>query len=292
MVKKGIFVILAVLLILPFVTAQNIGVNIGEPLSLRAGVSTGVVIGDVLITNVNSSEFWDNRDTPADILLNELRDVLASSPTINQVLTFNLTDWIAKDIGTLAGSNGTVNNTNICYTNSTNTFTKSQIIVGNLNVTGNITGNKFHAFIHKHNASGQVISIPTDNVWFNMSFSGGDPFFFNGFHINSDNMTLVAEVGGLYMLSYHISFAGSGSGVYEFGILDAANIRIRGTGSTRSTTVGGGFGVVSTTTVMNISVNQEVHLGVLDSESPARDITITHMKMAMIRIGDIEMDEA
>ena len=48
--------------------------------------------------NVNSSKFWDNLDTPADIFLSDLADANVPSPSANDVFTFSGGTWVDEQL--------------------------------------------------------------------------------------------------------------------------------------------------------------------------------------------------
>lgn len=285
MVKKGIFVILAVLLILPFVTAQNVGVNIGEPLSLRAGVSTGVVIGDVLVTNVNNSLFWNGLGSPADILLNDLGDVNVPSATDGQVLSFNASgnNWIP--VNQTGGGGGSTDLTNVALTNETNNFTEDQLITGDLNVTGNITGNMIFGSMFMHNFDGLVLDIPSINTYVNFTRLGAGEM--NGFTFQSNN-SLVAEMPGMYKISLYSSLALVSGGKTDF----VMSIHINGTEyqsilahRTHSST--GDVGTYSGSGYVPLNIGDVVTLEIQDIDNPNQDVRYYYVSVTIERLGNI-----
>jgi len=209
--KFTLGVILAAMIVVGFVDAQEIGVNLGEP--VQFGNTVGVVTGDILISNVNSSQFWDNLDTPADIFLNSLGDTEVPGPTNGQILTFNTgtSRWIAAD-NTGPTANTTQNLTNVAFVNQTNDFTMPQMISSHLNVSGNFTGNElFGELFFPLNEAGLDQVFTAVDVYQNISFfpnamQSGE---MNG--VSAVNDVLEIEVSGKYAVNYEIVFTGKSS---------------------------------------------------------------------------------
>lgn len=123
-------ILLGLILIIPMVSAQlEIGVDdatLGLP---TTDVSTAVdlevpplIITNTTTINTNSSKFWDNLDTPADIFLNDLGDVDAVSPTNGFALIFNSTtgNWEAQPV--TAGSTFNATYDQFAYNQSDGSF--------------------------------------------------------------------------------------------------------------------------------------------------------------------------
>lgn len=72
----------------------------------------GITRGNISLITINSSNYWDNLNSPADIFLKDLADVIDSlSPSDGQVLTFNSTSglWAARSV--TSSSSGSFNAT-------------------------------------------------------------------------------------------------------------------------------------------------------------------------------------
>lgn len=90
--KGFIIILLSILLILPIVSADI-------PIVILKNQSVSVV-------NVNSSVYWGNLQTPANINLNDLGDVVVPSPSNGQVLFWNSTSskWEATSLSLNSGN--------------------------------------------------------------------------------------------------------------------------------------------------------------------------------------------
>ncbi len=229
-----ILVLLLVLSLIPMATAQNIGVNLGEPLGISGGAVIGVVTGDLLVVQVNSSQFWDDLDSPADIFLNDLGDVDVPSPSNGQVLTFQSSsgNWIASD--STGGGNVTQNLTNVAFKNETNNFTEPQLIDNHLNVTGNLTSNDiFGEVFFPLNEAGLSGTFAAVDVYENLTFSPNAmvPGEMNGVIGIGD--VLIVEVPGTYSINYEVVFTGKSStdvftAVRINGVVENKSVGIKG----------------------------------------------------------------
>lgn len=208
-VRWVVWLVLGIFIMASVAYAQDIGVNMGEATQL--GSALGVVTGDLLIIQVNSSQFWDDLDSPADIFLNDLGDVDAPGPSNNQVLTFNTatSNWEAQD--STGGGNVTLNNTNIAYVNVTNNFTENQLITGNLNVTGNLSGRSMYGSTWQHSDTGITINLLAVDQHANITTL--QSIYNNGF-VFDGNHTLTVTRTGIYNVQYTLSLAGGSNKEY------------------------------------------------------------------------------
>lgn len=168
-----IAMMLLMVMIVPIVTPQSESVSLGKGIGKGPVVILGKLPG--LLNNVNSTNFWDGLNTPADILLNDLGDVNAPSPSNNDTLTWNTATnmWIAQ---AGAGGGGAGNTTqeirnavnfsgeyiftankslfwdNLNLPNVTQMFDSIGILTINeswLNTLGFLTGNIFDQVLNK-----------------------------------------------------------------------------------------------------------------------------------------------
>ena len=97
-------------------------------------------------------------------------------------------------------------------------------ITGNLDVTGNITGNYYYGEMWIHNETGIVTtSIASQSVWYNLTgFNNTDVIrgqSLNGFVYNNSFEHLTALVAGKYKASYSVSKGNAGNNQeYQFAV--------------------------------------------------------------------------
>jgi len=120
-----------------------------------------IVVENISLAMVNSSEFWDNLNTPADIFLDNLGNVFVPSPSTNQVLSFNGTSWTAETlvftVDTQKNALGFLfNDTSTIFLNESllNETIDARVVIGDTNTQRNASGFLFN---------------DTDSIFFNES---------------------------------------------------------------------------------------------------------------------------
>lgn len=274
-------VLLAAFIVLSLPTLQALTVGFDTD---GDGQKVKAVLGVIAETFINRTDFWDNLDTPADILIGQLGDVDVAGVTGGQVLSFNAGsgNWEAVDVGTIAGTNGTLNNTNIAYTNVTNIFTEDQDIIGNLNVTGNLTARFTYGSMWQENDTGFVIDITTAGVPVNITnlqttYNNG--FIFDGSHV------LTAETQGIYKISYLMAMTGGSNKEYRTNFIvdgqsiDAGHAHHTSTGVSNVNTIGATFYTqINATQEMYLEIQQD-NAGIIDPTYVQFGLTIDRVDM-------------
>ncbi len=280
-VRWAVWLVLGIFIMASVAYAQDVGVNLGELTQL--GSTLGVVTGDLLIIQVNSSQFWDNLDTPADIFLNDLGDVDASTPLDGEVLTFDTgsNDWVP---GFATGANGSVDNANISYLNGTLPFTEDQIIEGNLNVTGNLTGRKIYGSMWSHSPVGTIIDlIAVDEP---VNITGFESTYNNGFFLNNNNYSLIVGRQGLYHVTYSMAISGGSNKEYVSHFVVQGNELEEGI--THHTAKGGAsLDTISVSFYTQINASQEIWVDMRQIDTPLRDPTYVHFSLTIEMVDSL-----
>ncbi len=271
---KLVLIILAgfVILSMPALQALNIGFG-----SNADDQKIKAVLGVISAIFVNSTDFWDNLDTPADILLNDLGDVIAPSPGDGDVLIFDNSTgtWIPGSAGSVVGINGSLNNTNIAYTNVSNIFMADQDIEGNLNVTGNLTGRDMYGSMWFNNISGRTVSLTATNNPKN--FTNLNSGYENGFIFDGDH-TLTTEHHGIYKVEYTLSISGGSNKVYQiFFVIDGNRVP---EGTAHHTARGvGNIDTITGNFITEINVSEQIWLEVEQITANIDDPVFTHLSL-------------
>lgn len=84
-------------------------------------------------------------------------------------------------------------------------------LVGDLNITGNFTGNQIYGEMWYHNHTATVLNFAVDGVYYNLTFINAT---INGFTFNNAGNYLQALVAGRYKTSYMASGSGQNNHVY------------------------------------------------------------------------------
>lgn len=228
----------------------------GYPIGLQFGSYRGYDFGGIFGVGTNMGGY-----TIGDIVFAQRRGVVD--------VTYNETMRIV-------GSTGNVGI-------GTNTPSQRLTVVGNANVTGNITGNLIYMFATFHNDSEPVFSVSTSNVSYNMTF---DTFKGNGF-INASASKFTTQIAGTYAVDYSVSFAASTSGgEYSFTIF-LNGIEQEHTESYRSLTSAnvwgntGGAGYF-----ISANAGDNISLTIQDESAPAHNVKLKAHQLKVLRVGD------
>ena len=84
-------------------------------------------------------------------------------------------------------------------------------IGGNINVTGNVTGNRIRGEMSYHNHTATPLDFASDGVYYNLSF---DSSLVNGFTFNNSEDYLEPLYSGIYLTNYMASGSGQNNHIY------------------------------------------------------------------------------
>lgn len=158
-------------------------VRIGESNNNTRGVDIEhpKVRANITMFNVNSSDFWDNLDTPANIVWGDLGDVEIPSPLDEQIPFYNNTAgmWQARSPFEIVTD---FNKTNIAFVNDTNDFEKDQFFNSRINFTNN-------TFLFYNETNGTVMLIANgilQQTWGESTYFPGKAEFANNLTVQGD----------------------------------------------------------------------------------------------------------
>jgi hypothetical protein len=160
----------------------------------------------------------------------------------------------------------------------TTTPKEKLVVVGNVNITGNFSGNQFYANACYHNDSGTVLTF-SDGIFYNMTFDGFD---LNGFSSSSDRITTL--VAGKYMVNYVSVGSGQNNHVYISQIA-VNNVGKDCTHSHKKMASGGDVTPMPGVGIIDLNVGDVVQIQVADSGASGDGIYYGS-SMNLIRIGD------
>lgn len=161
----------------------------------------------------------------------------------------------------------------------TSTPTDVLVVIGDANVTGNLTFNTLHGEMF---IDGDVtVPIDASGVFFNVTINEtGD---LNGFRHNVSNGTLVASQHGDYFITYSASITGGANDIYD--ITMAINLDPQIDCETdQKLSAGGAELSLSASCILELDPDDELRMIVLN-QGATNDPTFTHASVVLFRIG-------
>lgn len=152
-----------------------------------------------------------------------------------------------------------------------------------LDVTGNITGNQIYGEMYFHNDTAGNVAALTEDVWTNVTAfdqpHNGQSL--NGFTYSSN--TLTAQVAGLYLTNFKITFTGTARNKYH--ITPGINGTIQFNLETHDM-ISTAMDILSTsgTGFLQVAVGDEITLLIMNEDSDG-DATINSANINLVRIG-------
>ena len=153
-------------------------------------------------------------------------------------------------------------------------------VIGNINVTGNFTGNFIYGETNVHPDGNITVIIETANVHRNIT--GFDNNQTNGFIMQGDD-SLIAQVDGLYEVDYWVSMAGGVNQIYETCI--AVNGEHETPHAHRKQGTPGDIGSMSGGGIIDLKAGDIINLQIQNTDSTA-NADIFQAGMRLVRIGD------
>lgn len=154
-------------------------------------------------------------------------------------------------------------------------------IIGDLNMSGNFTGNQIYIEVFNRDESGVNIDIINPNEF--VKITGLELGDVNGFTF--DNGTLTAEVAGVYFGTLTASVTGGANQNYI--IAAQLNGVVANKSITEVTIVTAGkITNIALTTIRRLNVGDNITLVVADNSMPVSDIVYTKFAAQLVRIGN------
>lgn len=161
---------------------------------------------------------------------------------------------------------------------------------GNLDMSGNFTGNQIYAGLLFHNDSLVTIDIPVAGVYIPMGIwnislqDQNNSIVLNGFTF-IDNSTIQAQVPGLYYVSQSISFESSpGAEMGSTVLVNNVSRHIHGHRSIKNANDVGNFGGEG---FVRLNIGDNVSLGIQDETVSPSDADIKSADLNLMRMGNI-----
>ena len=160
-----------------------------------------------------------------------------------------------------------------------------EIVRGDLNVTGNFTGNFIYAEVWNYSSSGNewTFAIADADVYYN--FTNLNNARLNGFNFSSSILT--ANVDGRYKADFAITseLSTGQSTLYAYAIVKNFNVNNNRNCYTRRSASLNSVGSISVTCFIDLVVGDTVNVQI-ESETSTRDLDIHSANLNLIRIGD------
>jgi hypothetical protein len=159
---------------------------------------------------------------------------------------------------------------------------KNITTLGNINATGNITGNFIYGGIWSHNDSGSVLNIASTETWYN--FTGGICTSYNG--ITCSNTTynkFTIQISGIYRVQYIGTGSGQNNHVYH-AVVMVNGVKQNNTES-HMLSAAGDVHPLSGLGYITLSSGDIVNAAVKDS-SGTGDLTIYNTNLIIERVGN------
>ena len=155
------------------------------------------------------------------------------------------------------------------------------VVVGNVNVTGNLTANFIYGETNIHPDGNITVTINTQNVHENIT--GFNETMLNGFTL-SGNDSLVANVAGRYEADYWVSMSGGANRLYSTCL--AVNGEHVTPHAHRKQGTPGDVGSMSGGGIIDLNVGDYINLQIRN-EDGTQNADIFFAGMRLVRIGDI-----
>jgi hypothetical protein len=249
----------------------NGGVECVEMAASGGGDNNAVLINNVNTYNTVTSN--DNRAYPSTAL-------------VNNIITYEVTN-VSGDI--LPTATETYSIGSLVFRWLKGWFTNLDVsgdalIGGNLNVSGNITGNNYYGdFYNKVYGGFERIDLVTTEVY--VAITNSSCGLQNGFTCVNSTGNLTANVGGVYKVSFTVSAEPvSNSGEY------GTKLFVNGVGKDNcyafnnfldGNSSSGGFNCI-----VRISAGDVLNIEVDDHANPVRDLIINSMNLNLMRVGN------
>ena len=169
-------------------------------------------------------------------------------------------------------------------------MTGSLNISGDLNITGNFTGNQIYGEMWMQNESGySTTAIASSSVWYNLTGFNDTKVVtgqtLNGFTYDNAAEHLTALIAGKYRVIYSVSKGNAGNNQeYEFAVAINSIIQ-NNTVIHRKLGAAGDVGDTATSGFIDLIVNDNVHIMTRNKDGTA-DIETHAANINLIRIGD------
>jgi len=191
-------------------------------------------------------------------------------------------DGISTNPNTFTIHNLNVNITNGGNITTTGTGTFGNIIVENIETTGNFSGNQFYAQVCYHNHTPTEMTFEAD-VYYNITFNTENGYYLNGF-TSDGTTTLTTLIPGLYDTSYSVIGDGQNNHIY------IARIAVNNIGKScseihRKMAAGGDIITMTGSSLIRLNVDDVITLQIAD-EGEAGTGNYYGMNLNLIRIGD------
>jgi len=161
---------------------------------------------------------------------------------------------------------------------------------GDLNMTGNFTGNQIYGEMWMQNETGEITTaIGTQDIYYNITgFNATDwatGQSLNGFAYDNAAEHLTALVAGKYKIDYSISAGNAGNNEEYHFVVAINNVLQNQTVSHRKIATAGDVGNSGGTGFLDLLVGDNVHMMVADHGGTA-DLEVHSMNLNLMRIGE------
>jgi len=171
-----------------------------------------------------------------------------------------------------------------------NFYSNNRIDVNtHLNVTGNITGNEIHGEMWNYTGAGLSFDIDVNDIYYN--YTGLDAGYLNGFTYKNDDSAdggdkLVAQIDGVYKISFSMSFnSEANGGLYGISLHHDYNPDTHRNCYARRE-ASSDTGNVGIECFMDLMAGEELGI-MVENENTNRDISVQTINLNIVRIGDI-----
>ena len=245
----------------------------GYTLSADTSIDRSVMVGRFLTTSADSASLIGSGVDSDNPLVNSIPNSIAFAVN-STVPTLFITD---------GGGVGGIGNVGI----GTLTPTHKLNVVGNANITGNITTNQYYAemWFHNESASGNSTTISSQDVWYNITgFSQATDSgqSLNGFSYSGHQLT--CNIAGLYKADYSISFGGGLNDEYKTSV-GVNSIPQNNTETHRKLGSGGDVGNTGSSGFISLSANDIVTLMILNDDAAA-NADVHSANLNLVRVGN------
>ena len=165
-------------------------------------------------------------------------------------------------------------------------------VIGDINASGNYTGNLIygHMWFNNESSSGRETIITFQGIFVNVTGfdqdNGNGGQNLNGFDFNNDN-ALDNDLTGIYQADYSVSFERSSGGAsreYVFGLMMNGVLQ-NNTKVHRATANVNDVGSVSASSIITLTKNDMIHL-MVRNEGGTENIGVHNANVRLMRIGD------
>ncbi len=162
------------------------------------------------------------------------------------------------------------------------TPTKKLHVIGDGNISQNLTTNFIFSEINLHDDVGVVVDLV--NIMEFVNISNYDSNITNGLEL-TDNTFFTLKITGTYMLTYSISFSGTANSEIGFDVgINSNPSNVCHSHRTLDTT--SQVGNTGSSCIIRIVTDDIITLMARDEQSPVRDINVIASSMTLLRVGD------